>query len=271
MHSRAPRLATCIMPTANRRSFVPQAVRYFLAQDYLEKELVILDDGEQSVEDLVPPHPQIRYHRRSGRQSVGAKRNCACNGASGEIIVHWDDDDWSAPWRLSYQIGELLRTGSDVCGLDRVLFIDPKSQRAWEYVYPRGGLPWVYGATLCYRKALWRRNPFPDIDVGEDSLFVWNAQDARVLALQENAFFVGTVHEGNTSPKQVRDPRWQSRPVEMLHMLMGNRKFSPTSSGGLRSRMARSRTAQASLGSRRSNSADRSRRRTGASGRRWQE
>jgi glycosyltransferase involved in cell wall biosynthesis len=235
------------MPTANRRPFIRQAVRYFLAQDYLEKELLILDDGEQSVEDLVPPHPQIRYHRRSGRQSVGAKRNRACNDATGEIIVHWDDDDWSASWRLSYQLGELLRTGADVCGLDRVFFIDPKTQCAWEYVYPRGGQPWVYGATLCYRKALWRRNPFPDIDVGEDSHFVWNARGARVHALQENAFFVGTVHDGNTSPKQVRDPRWQPRSVKMLQMLMGKRGFSCTSSEGLRSHIARSRTGQERL------------------------
>jgi hypothetical protein len=42
-------LVSCIMPTANRRRFVPEAIRLFLAQDYLEKELVILDDGEDSV------------------------------------------------------------------------------------------------------------------------------------------------------------------------------------------------------------------------------
>src|SRR4051794_21540808 len=98
-------LVSCIMPTVDRRRFVPQAIRCFLAQDYSHKELVILDDGTDSVADLVPQHPEIRYLRKTIRQRIGPKRNQACDAARGEIIVHWDDDDWSAPWRLSYQLG----------------------------------------------------------------------------------------------------------------------------------------------------------------------
>jgi hypothetical protein len=33
-------LISCIMPTFNRRRFVAQAIRYFLCQDYPEKELM---------------------------------------------------------------------------------------------------------------------------------------------------------------------------------------------------------------------------------------
>ena len=46
-------LVSCVMPTADRRRFVPQAIGYFLAQDYPNRELVIVDDGKESVEDLV--------------------------------------------------------------------------------------------------------------------------------------------------------------------------------------------------------------------------
>jgi glycosyltransferase involved in cell wall biosynthesis len=49
------------MPTANRRRFVPEAIRLFLAQDYEEKELVVLDDGEDAIADLIPDDPRIRY------------------------------------------------------------------------------------------------------------------------------------------------------------------------------------------------------------------
>jgi ADP-heptose:LPS heptosyltransferase/2-polyprenyl-3-methyl-5-hydroxy-6-metoxy-1,4-benzoquinol methylase len=214
-------LVSCIMPTANRRRFVPRAIECFLAQDYAEKELLILDDGEERIEDLVPRDPRVRYVRGARRQPVGTKRNAACNEARGELIAHWDDDDWSAPWRLSYQVAELARSGADVCGLDRVLFADAGGGRAWEYVYPKGGQPWVYGATLCYRKAFWRGNPFPDVNVGEDARFVWNARGARILALERNDFFVGLVHEGNTSPKQTRDARWQARPPQPIQALTG--------------------------------------------------
>lgn len=49
MVPRNSRFVSCVMPTANRRHFVPEAIRLFLAQDYAEKELIILDDGEHSV------------------------------------------------------------------------------------------------------------------------------------------------------------------------------------------------------------------------------
>jgi len=113
-------LVSCITPTANRRGFLPQAIRYFLAQDYPHKELIIVDDGEDAVGDLVPEDARIRYIRLQGKTVLGEKRNRAAADARGEIIVHYDDDDWSAPWRLGYQIEELLTSGADICGLDRI-------------------------------------------------------------------------------------------------------------------------------------------------------
>src|SRR5260221_301127 len=56
-------MVTCIMPTANRRPFVAQAIRYFLAQDYPEKELVIVDDGSDSVADLAAACDCLRYFK----------------------------------------------------------------------------------------------------------------------------------------------------------------------------------------------------------------
>ena len=47
-------LVSCIMPTADRRRFVPLAIQNFLQQDYPNRELVILDDGQDSVADLAP-------------------------------------------------------------------------------------------------------------------------------------------------------------------------------------------------------------------------
>src|SRR5690242_6781724 len=93
-------LVTCIMPTYNRRLFVPRAIEYFLRQDYVNRELIIIDDGIDAVGDLIPEHEAIRYVRVNERVTVGAKRNLACEQARGAIIAHWDDDDWHAPHRL---------------------------------------------------------------------------------------------------------------------------------------------------------------------------
>ncbi len=213
---------SCIMPTANRRRFVPQAVRMFLAQDYENKELLVLDDGSDSVADLIPRDPQIRYIRRPHRQAIGAKRNAACAEARGDIILHWDDDDWYAPTRISMQVEALERTQADICGIDRVFFMEPLTRQAWEYVYPKAGAPWVYGATLCYRRAFWRRNPFPELTVGEDTRFVLGVRDAHVHILPDNRFFVGLVHAANTCPKRIRDARWQPRPFADIRAITGS-------------------------------------------------
>ena len=41
--------------------------------------------------------------------TLGAKLNLACDYARGEIIAHWDDDDWYAPRRLSTQVEALAQ------------------------------------------------------------------------------------------------------------------------------------------------------------------
>lgn len=214
-------LVSCIMPTADRRRWVPQAIDYFLRQDYPNRELIVVDDGADAVGDLIPPDPRIQYVRLEGKRTVGAKRNLACQRAGGEIIVHWDDDDWMAPWRLSYQVAGLLEEGADICGLDRVLYFDPRSEKAWQYVYPSGGRPWVAGNTLCYSAALWRQNPFPDINVGEDTRFVWSGCSKEILAVEDSTFLVALIHRDNTSPKRPAGSRWHPYPGKGIQDLIG--------------------------------------------------
>src|SRR4051812_15919848 len=81
------RLVSCICPTFNRRGWLPRAIELFLAQDYPCRELVIVDDGEDSVTDLIPDHVGVRYQRLTRRLSLGAKRNLACEYARGRWIA----------------------------------------------------------------------------------------------------------------------------------------------------------------------------------------
>jgi predicted O-methyltransferase YrrM len=220
---RAEPLVSCIMPTADRRAFVPLAIRYFLRQDYENRELIILDDGSDPVSDLIPKDPRIRYIRMQERRTMGAKHNQGCLLARGEIIAHWDDDDWFAERRLSYQVSELLKQPRmTLTGFSRVLFYCPNADRAWEYIYPPAQLPWVCGSTFCYRKEFWERHPFPDMNEGADTVFVWGLNgDARVLALSDNRCLVGMVHQRNTSPKRTDDAGWHPLPAEEIYDLLG--------------------------------------------------
>jgi hypothetical protein len=214
-------LVSCIMPTANRRAFVPQAIRHFLRQDYPDRELIVLDDGADSIADLIPAHDRIRYIRLPHRMTMGAKHNMGCEMARGEVMIHWDDDDWHADWRISCQVNELLQQpASTLCGLARLHFFEPASGRVWEYVYPPGSRPWVSGATFCYYKSFWEQRRFPDMNEGADTVFVWGLQNANIVAHADNTFYVAIVHRNNTSPKRIEDPSWQPRPRSRIQDLM---------------------------------------------------
>ena len=215
-------LVTCITPTARRPGWLQHAAEYLSRVPAGTFEwVVVLDDGDQQVASAVAGAVHADQIVVRAGTPVGLKRNLACRRARGDIIVHWDDDDWYAAWRLEYQVEELLRSGADICGADRLWYYEPRHERAWEYVYPPRGRPWVAGNTLCYRKAFWEKHPFPETNVGEDSRFVWDCAPARVHRHARSDFIVGLIHDGNTSPKRTASGQWRPRPVADVERLLG--------------------------------------------------
>ncbi len=165
-------LVSCIMPTKNRREFVAKALYYFEKQDYPNKELIVVDDGDDLVVDLVSQHAHVRYLAPQYAHTVGVKRNIACEAAQGEIICHWDDDDWYASTRLSYQVAPLLAREADVTGLHLQAVLDVQHMRGWRCVdiaSPVMGVDGMHYGTAIYRKQLWmNRARFQDSVEGDD-------------------------------------------------------------------------------------------------------
>lgn len=230
--SEAP-LVSCIMPTCDRRLFVPQAIRYFLRQDLSNIELIIIDDGTDVVADCVPTDPRLRYYRLQGRQTIGAKRNLACQLARGKFIAHWDDDDWYPPQRLSRQLDGLRHSGASLCGSSQELFWEPTTDRAFHYHY-QNPEPVLVGTSLFYRKSLWQRFPFPDIQIGEDVRFV-RAQSTAMHDLSDPTLCIGIIHRCNTSPKNTQGLFFRPYPNSEIHQLLGDdlRFYQAKSAGPL--------------------------------------
>jgi glycosyltransferase involved in cell wall biosynthesis len=213
-------LVTCIMPTYNRRAFVPQAIRCFLRQDYENAELLIVDDGTDCVADCVPETDRIRYIRLERRLTIGAKRNFACEQARGEFIVHWDDDDWYPNDRVSRQVAALRER--DISGSSRIYYYDVANSKAWEYRFANSNAAWVGGNTLAYRKSYWARHRFPDVQVGEDSRFVWSSGGRSIADLADPGLCVATAHTENTSRKDLNGSYWHSQPRDLITSLLGD-------------------------------------------------
>lgn len=214
-------LVSCVMPTYNRRRFIPLAIRYFLRQDYPNRELIIVDDGTDEIRDLVPEDERLRYYRLDRKITLGAKLNMACELARGRIIAHWDDDDWYAPHRLSYQVRAILTNHTELCGINKLWYMDLRNGDAFRYVYPTDQRMWLLGSILCYTKDLWARNRFREIDVGMDGLFVWATPRERITLLADTEFAVFTIHDHNVSPKRPQGERWHRCSAEEIRRVLG--------------------------------------------------
>lgn len=213
-------LVSCIMPTRDRRHFVRQAIRCFSRQDYSFRELIIVDDGEDAIGDLVPEDNRIRYVRLNQPLSLGGKRNLACQLSQGCFIAHWDDDDWMAPHRLRVQVAQLSATGAMICGVRDLLHFSPTAGQAWLYRYPPSERSWAAGCTLLYRRSAWESHPFPEVNVGEDSAFIWQFPSNQVHTISDQSLYVAIIHSGNTSAKSLNGPCWEKRPLDEVSRLL---------------------------------------------------
>jgi glycosyltransferase involved in cell wall biosynthesis len=196
-------VVTCLMPTYNRRPWVELSIRCWLQQDWPDRELIVLDDGTDQVDDLCRVDPRIRHVDMTGtRWTIGAKWNLGVSLAWGRVIACWADDDWHAPWRLRYQVTNLLASKAGICGTDRMWYWDLDSDVMWHYSYIPNKITQVYlcGGTMMFRYEFWRQSPFQEINTGEDNQFIAGRHEG-ILSLADESFYVATIHPGNTSRK----------------------------------------------------------------------
>ena len=210
-------LVSCIMATANRRPFVPLALRYWLDQEYGPSELVIVDDGPDPISDLAPQDERIRYlYLGPEQEPTGTKFNLGIEAASGDLLALWADDDWIAPWRLSYQLWNLDQARADVCGLDRMIFFDVRAQKAMRYWRVPGRISRAHllGGSLLFRRSYWQERPFSPVSEGEDTRFVQGRLGERTVSTQSDGWYVAIVHGENTSSRLMDHDQYT--PVSLL-------------------------------------------------------
>ena len=190
---------TCLCLTKDRRQWLPQAIECFRRQTYSNAELLILADGAD-VRDLVPDDTRIRLIHLEGPVVIGDKRNFGCERAAGDVIAHFDDDDYSAPGRLAEQIQQLRESGKAVTGFHSMRFVAADGQW-WQY---DGTAGYALGTSLCYRRGWWRNHPFPGLQIGEDNAMVAMAHAAGELVTADAGELMhATIHPGNTSPRKL--------------------------------------------------------------------
>lgn len=207
-------LVSCVMLTKDRRDLLPLALRSYRSQDWTEKELIVIDDGKDHVEDLFQGIPECRYFHTEPWGTVSDKLAFACDKTSGEILVTWDDDDWYAPTRITDQVTRLVESGKSLTGYHTILFFD--GQRVWQY---RGERDYCTGTSQVYRRSLIKKHRPYSKNVGYDNDLWGSARnDGGVIAVDGTKMLVARIHDRNVSGprRSLGGSSWPEVPIDTL-------------------------------------------------------
>lgn len=151
------------MLTRDRNALAQKAIDCFVRQTYPKDRrcLLIFDTNaeEMQVARLGEQIAHVLAPRMNGAP-IGLLRNAANERISSDIIVHWDDDDWSHPERLQEQV-QFLRVNApeaECVGYNEMLFWRTEEKEAWLYT----NLYSILGTSLCYWRKTWERRKFLD-------------------------------------------------------------------------------------------------------------
>jgi len=206
-------LVSCIMPTRGRREMAREAFECWKAQTWMHREIIIVDDIQCPSFDLsICREPGVRYIPLLGHQTIGAKRNIACETARGEAIAHWDSDDLYAPGRLEDQAKRLSESGAWITGYNEAVFIaDDGTEYLWRntILTPQGekilNQHYALGSSMVYWRSAWWNNRFQPTSQGEDNTFQMEIQiengGNRIYSVPSRGLMTVRMHGDCTSER----------------------------------------------------------------------
>lgn len=235
-----------ITPTADRASYLQGAYHLLQEQTHPDWEWLIYDT---SLHPTPFNDPRVTYIHDGGIVSIGEKRNRLIEKATGDVIVHFDDDDYYAPTYLTSVLQHLQRaaffTVSSWFSYDTKTsqFFYWDTEEAGEIRYQVSALsgtrireielgPYMeahkeqlnyraktgYGFSFAYHKEVWKGCRFRDIDLAEDRFFYEGIEVAGFpmdAAPDHEGKVIHVIHDTNTSAEypQYRVPPFLVHPL----------------------------------------------------------
>ena len=188
-----------ITPTGNRRLFFSLALKNYQSFIYPREKIewIILDDGTESIGDLIPKDKSIRYIKMDcdgNRLPIGCKRNKAVEYASHEYIVFMDDDDYYTPESLLARVKLLINPNVDCVGCSSVGCYNLITN---ESVLAEDSNNALCEATLAFKKKFWEERKFDEGDLNNESKFFLQYRQDRLLDIPFQFIMVAFNHNNN--------------------------------------------------------------------------
>ena len=195
--------------TRDRRVFMPILKYSYMIQSYPEEklELVIVDDGDDAIEDTLIGVPNVTYVRLDEKKTIGEKRNIGVSKAMYDVITFMDDDDIYPNNSVLERTAMMLKDHKKECAFCTVIPCYDIAKYSSFMNAPPLSLTMserVSEATLIFTRKFWEERPFDDTQIGEGNAFIRGREHmCRELSPQE--VIVSLVHPKNTSSRKIPD------------------------------------------------------------------
>jgi len=187
-----------IVPTYNRRSFIPNMLYTFKNQSYPSEKLTMLiaDDGSDSVEDLLKDVPQIIYKRFDEKIPLSTKRNWLNDNVEGDIIICWDDDDYYSLNYVKHVVGKLNSNKCIMAGSSTTYQYYPDTGKI--YSTPFFGPNHTCNGMTSYKKEYLKTHRYEDGKSWAEEKGFMNNYDTKVVQLNKFGINIVVNHSTNT-------------------------------------------------------------------------
>lgn len=196
--------------TKDRRIFMPILKYSYMIQSYPEDkmELVIVDDGDDPIEDTLIGVPNVKYVKCEQGMTISQKRNLAVENAMYDILVNMDDDDVYPNNSVLHRVAMMLMEPKKECAFCTTIPCYDITKFSSFMNVPPITLEMserVSEATLVFTRKFWEQNKFDDmVHIGEGNAFIHGREQmCRELSPQE--VIVSLVHPKNTSSRRLPD------------------------------------------------------------------
>jgi glycosyltransferase involved in cell wall biosynthesis len=224
-----------ITPTKNRQAFLPALWECVRNQSFSNIEWLIHDGSPQPAPMFAGiKDSRVRYMHTPQPMSIGAKRNDLCRAAKGEIIVHFDDDDFYGPHYVQNMIKFMTDQKADFVKLfgfflyhqqhNALAYWDLEIDLPLHFILRPNNPPfphpnkghmsglWGYGFSYVFRRTVWDAVSFPDRNHGEDEPFADAArQNFKAAGMRDfDHTCIHVIHANNTAvtyPQQLLPPQ----------------------------------------------------------------
>ena len=197
-----------LTPTANRRDLFKLAIYNFKNIDYPKEKIewIIIDDGTDSIRDMLPEDDRIKYYYLANKLKLGEKRNLCVSKSNYDYIAFMDDDDYYPSVSLKKRVSYLINSNKNCVFCSTIGCFDINKYASIINVPPHQ-LPFhhrVSEATLCFKKKFWNDRCFKNDSIGAEAMEFMENRELDCLEISWKDIIVSLLHSKNTSTRIAR-------------------------------------------------------------------